>query len=193
MSLGRPNITLSGNSRFVAIGSTNLFGPVIIHDLIARTTQTLPLGYVRHLSLSGDGRNVVAEAATSSAALSSSATGSPDRRNQLDYHQHLRNRRRRRKWHCANVPANQRRRALRRVLQRSDESGLGDTNGRADIFVRDLVLGARRACAPGWMAAMATAAVSRPILAADGRTVVFHSVASDLVPATTTTSATSSS
>jgi hypothetical protein len=58
-----------------------------------------------------------------------------------------------------------------------------DTNNASDVFVRDRVLGTTllmslnlQGNAPG------NAASARPVMGADGRTVVFQSFASDLVP-----------
>jgi Tol biopolymer transport system component len=59
---------------------------------------------------------------------------------------------------------------------------LNDTNNLGDVFVRDRLLGVTMLISrnPAGGAGNAASAV-RPVMAADGRTVVFHSMASDLI------------
>lgn len=59
----------------------------------------------------------------------------------------------------------------------------GDTNGDQDVFVRDLLLGTTVLVSINRTGtASAHGASSRPIFGADGRTLIFHSVAGDLGP-----------
>ena len=58
-----------------------------------------------------------------------------------------------------------------------------DTNNASDIFVRDLFLGTTMLVSVNWQgSASGNSASTKPVLAADGRTVLFQSFASDLVP-----------
>jgi Tol biopolymer transport system component len=77
---------------------------------------------------------------------------------------------------------------------RASDLVTNDLNNYPDIFVRDRLLGTTMLISRNVNGTSGNAAsMLRPIMAADGRTVVFHSMASDLVEGgLTTTSATSS-
>lgn len=58
----------------------------------------------------------------------------------------------------------------------------GDTNGSADIFVRDLVLSTTTLATVGYLGGAANSATFWPSLSGDGRRVAFTSLASNLIP-----------
>jgi Tol biopolymer transport system component len=57
-----------------------------------------------------------------------------------------------------------------------------DTNGALDVFVRDLVLGTTERASVDFAGVQANAGSSAPSLSADGRTIAFQSLATNLVP-----------
>jgi len=61
----------------------------------------------------------------------------------------------------------------------------GDTNGKSDIFVRDLATGAMVRGSMAHDGAQANGASDTPSLSGDGRYLAFHSLASNLVPGDT--------
>lgn len=75
----------------------------------------------------------------------------------------------------------------RRVAFRSDATNLvpGDTNGKADIFVRDLVTGQIVRASVSSSGGEAGGRSRRPVIAADGSVVAFESFAANLVPGDT--------
>lgn len=70
-------------------------------------------------------------------------------------------------------------------LTTSSNLGFTDTNGKADVYLKDVTTGAVRLISanPAGVAANGTAA--RPKISADGRVVAFESTASDMVPGDT--------
>ncbi len=58
-----------------------------------------------------------------------------------------------------------------------------DTNNASDIFVRDLILGTTMLVSVNWQGSgSGNSPSTKPVLAADGRTILFQSFASDLIP-----------
>ncbi len=66
---------------------------------------------------------------------------------------------------------------------------LGDTNGKADVFVRDLTLGTTRRVSVSSSEVQADESSWAPTISADGRFVAFYSYARNLVPGDTVLSA----
>ena len=67
-------------------------------------------------------------------------------------------------------------------VSRASDLVAGDTNGCADIFVRDRILGTTTSLSINrWGNGPGNGASTGPIFAADGRTVLFHSLANDLI------------
>jgi Tol biopolymer transport system component len=67
----------------------------------------------------------------------------------------------------------------------ADDLVAGDTNGRTDIFVRDIVGGTTARASVGADGAQGNGASGNIAISSDGRYVVFDSGASDLVPGDT--------
>ena len=167
---------LSADSRWVAFVSSNL--SVTVFDLEAKTSAVVCAG-CNHPSISADGRlvacqtaaggttnNVVFDRQTGTSNLISinrSGTGGGNSNSTAPLLS----------WDG------------RFVVFSSKASDLvdNDTNGVSDIFVRDRLLGITILVSLNLQGTgSANGTSSKPVLAADGRTIVFQSLASDLIP-----------
>jgi hypothetical protein len=168
--------TISGNSRYVAFSSGNIY--LTVHDLHIHTSAIAENPSAVSPSLSHTGRFVafVKQAfgsslhqiyardlqASQSDLVSASESGAPGNG-------------------ASSAPVISA--DGRYVIFQSKASNLNanDTNGFTDIFVRDRLLGATMLVGANAQGASRNAPSTRPVMAMDGRTVVFQSFANDLV------------
>jgi hypothetical protein len=170
------SLCVSGNSRFVVFQSSN-FGP-IVHDLLRETNGYVYDGHVA--SISSDGRF---------AAFTSGYWADPWM-NQIVVLDRQSGARELVSISTAGTPAPREfgRSPLisgdgRFVVFGSTVSNLAtnDANGFSDVFVRDRLLGTTTVISLNSIGTAGNAASAlRPVMAADGRTVFFHSLANDL-------------
>ncbi len=167
---------ISGNSRYVAFSSGNIY--LTVHDLVAHTSITAADPVARFPSLSHDGRYIayVKRPANSpfdqvfardllapqTSLVSGTLSGSDG--NGMSAHPVISG-------------------DGRYVVFQSRASNLvaSDENGATDVFVRDRILGVTMVVSANTPGLPGNGPSSRPIMAADGRTVVFQSFAHDLV------------
>ncbi len=166
---------ISGNSRYVAFASGNIY--LTVHDLLTHTSVVADNPVVRSLALNYDGRFVtyvkrpngvtfdqVYVRDLQGAAIdlvSANSSGAPANGNSTS----------------PLLSADG-----RYVVFQSKASDLvvNDTNGMSDIFVCDRLLGATMLVSANALGVSGNGPSSRPVIAADGRTVVFQSFANDL-------------
>jgi Tol biopolymer transport system component len=170
------NAAISGNSRYVAFSSGNIY--MMVHDLYTHTSVIADTPVARSPSLNYDGRFVAYVKKPSGATfdqiyirdlqttqidlVSVNVSGSAGN----------------------GVSSNPLLSADGRyVVFQSKASDLvgQDTNGMTDIFVRDRLLGVTMVVSANAQGLPGNGPSSRPVIAADGRTVVFQSFANDLV------------
>jgi Tol biopolymer transport system component len=170
---------LSADSRYVAFNCT-ASNAIYRHDLRGSATNVLVRAYGRNPTISGDGQLVAYETSLPTPAVAQIAvknlqTGAQELISD-NYFTHS--------------PGNgasttpQISPDGRFVVFASRASNLvpGDTNGCADIFVRDRVLATTTLVTVNrWGTGPGNGASAGPMLAADGRTVLFQSLASDLI------------
>ena len=167
---------VSGNSRFVAFASANIY--LVVHDLITRTSVIAAEPVVRSPSLNFDGR-FVAYVKRPTGANFDQIYVRDLQGAQTDLAS----------ANLAGAMGNGNSSAPllsgdgRYVVFQSRASDLvaGDLNGANDIFVRDRLLGVTTIVSGNSLGQAGNGPSTRPVLAADGRTVAFQSFASDLV------------
>ena len=167
---------ISGNSRYVAFPSGSSY--LTVHDLFTRTSVVAEVPAVASPSLSSDGRFVTFVKKTSGSSLdqirardlqasqsdlvSASPTGAAGNGKS-----------------SSPVISGE----GRYVVFQSKASNLvpNDTNGVSDIFVRDRLIEVTMIVSVNALGRSGNGPSTLPVMAADGRTVVFQSFASDLV------------
>jgi hypothetical protein len=169
-------VSISGNSRYVAFVSVNL--ELFVHDLFTHTSVSAGISAAAAPSMSRDSRVV--------ACIKQTFSSSPDQ----IYARDLQSPPSElvsvsRLGRTANGSSSSPLVSAdgRYVVFQSKASDLvaNDTNGMTDGFVRDRLLGVTMLVSANGQGLPGNGPSSRPVMAADGRTVAFQSFANDLV------------
>ena len=197
--------SISADGRYIAFeswasnlepGDSNASDDIYVRDRLAGTTERISVSSLgaegnwnsRHPSISGDGRYVVF-----GSIASNLVPGDNNAREDVFLHDRLAGTTVRLSTDAGGTEGNDNSFVPsistdgRFVTFQSYASNLvpGDTNGHSDIFVRDLVSGTIELVSPGAGATQGNGDSEVPAISADGRFVVFQSLATNLVPGDT--------